>query len=182
MKKLKIDFDELQKAMEDTERDAFDYFLDRETGEIIILSEDILGRARRILSQELDEDMGDYDEVEFDEPPEIPGWMEDEIELALDIFLYEKGRYERIPERETEAGYKAMKGFAEKLDDPHLKQSLLEILDGPGAFRRFKDALDSHPKAKKLWYGFNAKVAKDEMKEWLRTLSIEGIGWDKTVR
>jgi len=40
MNKFRIDFDEIQKAREDTEREAFDYFLDRETGEIIILSED----------------------------------------------------------------------------------------------------------------------------------------------
>jgi hypothetical protein len=62
------------------------------------------------------------------------------------------------------------------LTDPQIKQSLLVLLEGPGAFRRFKDALDSYPKIKKLWYGFNAKVAKDEMREWLRSISIEGIG------
>lgn len=161
--------------MEDTARDAFDYFLDMETGEIIILSEDILNRARGLLSQHLDEDLADYEEVEFDEPPEVPSWMEDEVELALDIYLYEKDRYARIPERDTESGFKAMRSFAEQLDDPQMKKSLLAILEGPGAFRRFKDALDPHPKMKKLWYGFNAKAAKDEMKEWLRTLSIAGI-------
>ena len=87
MKALKIDFDELQKAMEDTVRDAFDYFLDTETGDIVILSEDILRRARGLLSEGFDEDMADYEEVEFDVPVEVPEWMEDEIELALDIFL-----------------------------------------------------------------------------------------------
>jgi hypothetical protein len=174
VKKLEVDFDEIQKAMEDTARDAFDYFLDIETGDIIVLSEDILNRARFVLSQELDEDLTDYEEVEFDEPPEVPEWMEDEIELALDIFLHEKDRYVRIPEREAESGFRAMQGFAEQLGDPQLKESLLGILNGPGAFRRFKDALDPHPKMKKLWYGFNAKVARDEIREWLRTLSIEG--------
>jgi hypothetical protein len=175
MKKLKIDFDELQKAMEDTARDAFDYFLDIETGEIIILSEDILNKARGLLSQDLDEDLADYEEVEFDEPLDVPEWMEDEIELALDIFLYEKERYVRIPEREAGKGHRAMKDFAEQLEDPQIQKSLLAILDGAGAFRRFKDALDAYPKTKKRWHGFNAKVAKDEMKEWLRTLSIEGV-------
>ncbi len=178
MKTLMIDFDELQKAMEDTVRDAFDYFLDTETGEIIILSEDILSRARGLLSEGIDEDMADYEEVEFDVPVEVPEWMEDEIELALYIFLYEKDRYARIPERVTDNGYKTMKDFTEKLEDLPLKQRLLSLLDGPGVFRKFKDALDPYPKLKKLWYGFNAKIARDEMKEWLRTLSIEGIPRD----
>ncbi|MDA8433942.1 MAG: UPF0158 family protein, partial [Nitrospiraceae bacterium] len=141
-----------------------------------ILSEDILGKARQMLLRELDEDIAEYEEVEFDEPPDFPEWMEDEIELALEIFLNERERYARIPEREAAAGYRAMKGFAEGLDDPGVKEALLAILDGPGAFRRFKDALDSHPKLKKLWYGYNAKIAKDEMKEWLQSLSIEGVG------
>jgi hypothetical protein len=175
MKALKIDFDELQKAMEDTVRDAFDYFLDTETGEIIILSEDILARARGLLSEGVDEDMADYEEVEFDEPVEVPEWMEDEIELALDIFLYEKSRYARIPERMAENVFRAMRDFAGKIDDLRLREEILALLDGPGVFRKFKDALDPYPKLKKLWYGFNAKVARDEMKEWLRTLSIEGI-------
>ncbi len=175
MKKLRIDFDELQKAMEDTVRDAFDYFLDTETGEIIILSEDILKRAKGLLSEGIDEDMADYEEVEFDVPVEVPEWMEDEIELALDIFLYEKDRYIRIPERTAEKGYRAMKEFTDKLEASDLKQELLALLDGRGAFRKFKDALDPYPKLKKLWYGFNAGVAREEMKEWLRSLSIEGI-------
>ena len=182
MKKLKIDLDELQKAMEDTTREAFDYFLDKETGEIIILSEDILGKARQILLHELDEDMTEYEEVEFDEPPDFPDWMEDEVELALDIFLNEEERYARVPEREAAAGFRAMNGFAEGLDDARLRESLLEILDGPGAFRRFKDALDPHPRLKKLWYGYNAKAARDEMKAWLQSLSIEGIGEDSQRR
>ena len=50
---MNIDYDEIQKAMEDTARDAFDYFLDRETGEIIILSEDIINKAQAILAGKL---------------------------------------------------------------------------------------------------------------------------------
>ncbi len=175
MKALKIDFDELQKAMEDTVRDAFDYFLDTETGEIIILSEDILKKAKGLLSEGIDDDMSDYEEVEFDVPVEVPEWMEDEIELALEIFLYEKDRYVRIPERMTKKGYEAMKEFIDQLEDPELKQEFIVLLDGRGSFRKFKDALDPHPKLKKQWYGFNARVAKEEMKEWLRSLSIKGI-------
>ena len=173
MKKLDIDFDELQKAMEDIARDAFDYFLDKETGEIVILSEDILNRAHCILCEEFDEDMYGYDEVEFDEEVDIPEWMEDEIELALDILVCEKERYARIPERDARSGFAAMRQFTEKVRDPELKTILLEILDGQGAFRRFKDALESHPKERKLWYGFNAKATKDELRGWLRSLLIE---------
>jgi hypothetical protein len=170
---MNIDFDEIQKAMEDTDREAFDYFLDMETGEIIILSEDIITKAQEILAESYDDDIGDYEDVEVEKVPVIPEWMEDEIELALDIFIYEKVRYTRIPERSPRYGYDAMKAFAETLEDESLREILLELLDGKNAFRRFKDSLALYPKERKLWYGFNAKASRNEIRIWLRSVGIE---------
>jgi hypothetical protein len=169
---VNIDFDEIQKAMEDTERDAFDYFLDTETGEIIILSEDIINKAQEILAESYDDDIGDYEDVEVEEVPVIPEWMEDEIELALDIFIYDKERYARIPERTPRYGYETMKAFAEMLEDGVLRENLLELLDGKNSFRRFKDSLAPYPKERKLWYGFNAKASRNEIKAWLRSIGL----------
>jgi hypothetical protein len=169
---MNIDFDEIQKAMEDTVRDAFDYFLDRETGEIIILSEDIIRKAREILEESYDDDIGDFEDVEVEKVPVIPEWMEDEIELALDIFIYEKDRYARIPERNPQHGYKTMKAFAATLEDETLKEELLGLLDGKNAFRMFKDSLAPYPKERKLWYGFNAKTARNEIEEWLKSIGF----------
>ena len=170
---MNIDFDEIQKAMEDTDRDAFDYFLDTETGEIIILSEDIINKAQEILAESYDDDIGDYEDVEVEEVPVIPEWMEDEIELALEIFIYEKERYTRIPERNPRYGYDTMKAFAETVEDEPLREILLELLDGKNAFRRFKDSLAPYPKERKLWYGFNAKASRNEISAWLRSIGIE---------
>ena len=170
---MNINFDEIQKAMEDTVRDAFDYFLDKETGEIIILSEDIIDKAQEILAESYDDDIGDFEEVEVEKVPVIPEWMEDEIELALDIFIYEKDRYARIPERNPQYGYNTMKVFAGTLGDETLKETLLELLDGKNAFRRFKDALEPFPKERKLWYGFNAKTAREEIEAWLKSIVFE---------
>ncbi len=172
MRKLTIDFDEVQKAMEDTVRDAFDYFLDLETGEVLILSEDILNRAQLFLSRDVDDDMENFEEVIFDQEIEIPAWMEDEIELALDIFIG-GDHYVRIPERSPQAVYTAMNEFIEKIQDPKLREELRQLPGGQGTFRRFKDALEPYPKLRKLWYGYNAKVAKREIVEWLQSLSIE---------
>ncbi|TAN37948.1 MAG: hypothetical protein EPN25_14715 [Nitrospirae bacterium] len=174
MKRLRIDLDELQKAMEDIEREAFDYFLDRETGDIIILSEDIIARAHGLLEENFDDDLAEYDEVELDHDFTVPEWIEDEVELALDIFLRQPEQYARVPERQSRGGYEAMKEFTELVDDPDLKKDLLEILEGKGAFRRFKTALDDHPKARKQWYGLNAKLARREIFEWLASIGIDG--------
>jgi len=173
MKKPDIDFDEIQKAMEDTVRDAFEYFLDIESGRVIILSQEIINRAWQILRESVDDDMADYEEVEFDEVADIPEWMEDEIELALNIFISEKERYMRIPERNPRHCFAAMIEFTRGLENVELKAKLTSILDGKGAFRRFKDALEHYPQERKLWYGFNAKTAKQEIEGWLKSIRGE---------
>ncbi len=173
MKKLAIDLNEIQKAMEDIVRDAFEYFLDIKSGDVIILSQEIINRAWQILRESFDDDMDDYEEVEFDEVIDIPEWMEDEIELALNIFISEKERYMRIPERNPQNGFAAMIAFTEGLENVELKDKLTSILDGQGAFRRFKHALEPYPRERKLWYGFNSKVAKQESEGWLKSIGIE---------
>lgn len=171
---LRINFDDIQKAMEDTLRDSFDYFLDSETGDVIILSEDIIRRAHSILYENIDEDMVDYDAVEFDEEIVMDSWIEDEVELALDIFLAGQDRYLRIPERRSGDGYASMKEFAEGVEDRELRRTLLSDLDGKGAFRKFKKTLEAYPEKRKEWHRFNAKRAKKEIELWLASLGICG--------
>jgi hypothetical protein len=172
MTKLRLDFDELQKAAEDTEREAFDYFLDRETGEMIILSTEIIESMEKILSASYDDDIADFDDVEQEEIPDIPDWMEDEMELAMEVFMFEQGRYERIPERRPADTYAAMKKFAETLNNRQVGEILLQALNGQGCFRKFKNALAPFPKERKLWHGFNAKAAKKEIEKWLASTGI----------
>jgi hypothetical protein len=169
----KIDFDEIRKAMEDTLRDSFDYFLDIETGDVIILSEDIIRKAQSILYENIDEDMTDYDGVEFDEDIDIADWIEDEVELALDIFLYGRDRYLRIPERQSGNGYDAMTEFAQVVENRELRETLLVLLNGKGAFRKFKDALDPYPHERKQWHKFNANRTREEIVLWLRSAGIK---------
>jgi hypothetical protein len=172
MTKLRLDFDELQKAAEDTDREAFDYFLDRATGEMVILSAEIIERMENILSASYDDDIADFDDVEQEEIPEIPDWMEDEMELAMEVFMFEQDRYERIPERSPADTYAAMKRFAETLDNRQVGEILLQALSGQGCFRKFKNALTPFPKERKLWHGYNAKAAKKEIEKWLASTGI----------
>ena len=127
MKKLSVNFDDIQKAMEDTVRDAFEYFLDIQTGDVIILSGDIINRAHQILDRSFDNDMAEYYEVELDEECVIPEWMEDEIELAIDIFIDREDRYKIIPGRDPAKVFNAMKEFAESIDRIELKEELKKI-------------------------------------------------------
>jgi len=174
-KKLEIDFDEIQKAMEDISRDSFDYYLDRETGEVIPFSEELLQKVQAKLYACDSEEIGDDIEyIEYDEEPEeLPEWMEDEVELALEILLDEKDRYVRVPERSNAAAFESMAKFIGTVEDPVLAEELTAALNGKGAFRRFKNVLVGHPKKRKRWHGFNAKEMKKEIVGWLHSIGIE---------
>ncbi len=173
MKKLKVDFDEIQKAMEDTSRDTFDYFLDLETGEVTTLSEDILSEVKSRLYGSDDSEIGDNIEyIEFDEEPDLPDWMEDEVDLALEILLDKDGRYVRVPRRESSEAYKVMAGFVETVEEPGLKEKLNNALVEKGTFRRFKDVLLDYPKERKRWHGYNAKAMKKVIIGWLESTGV----------
>lgn len=174
MKKINVDFDEIQKAMEDVVRDSFDYFLDLETGEVMTFSEEIFREIKaRLYDDEYGEIEDDIEYMEFDEEPEIPDWMTDEMEMVLEILLDESGRYIRIPERQAHVAYQSMRDFIQTVGDPLLKEELSSALNGKGAFRKFKDVLIQFPGERKQWHGYNAKAMKKEGIEWLKSLGIE---------
>lgn len=170
---MKVNFDEIQKAMEDTVRDSFDYFLDVETGEVIALSEEVLSEVQSSLYEgDYDELEDDIESIEFDKEPDLPYWMEDEVELAMEVFLDEDGQYIRIPERKSAEAHKVMAEFIETVTDPILKEELATALNGKGAFRRFKDVLLDYPKERKKWHGYNAKAMKKVIIEWLESIEV----------
>jgi hypothetical protein len=83
MKKLKADLEMIANAMEDTNRMDMDYYLDKETGEVIVTSEEIFGYAEE-----------DEDKLRED----LPDWQKEDIKLAQDILFNNPDRYICIPE------------------------------------------------------------------------------------
>ena len=176
MKQLTVNFDDIQKAMEDVVRDSFDYFLDTDTGEVVTFSDEILKKVQSTLYDiDSDDIRDDIEYIEFDRDPEIPDWMQDEVELALEILLDEKDRFIRIPERTSAMAYQSMNAFIETIEDPTLKKKLSDALNGKGAFRKFKDILIHYPKERKRWHGFNAKSMKMEISDWLNSIGIVSV-------
>ena len=79
--------------MEDVSRDAFDYFLDLETGEVMTISVDVLEKAEDSLYKTDDEPITDEKEAEeFD----MPEWAEKEVELAIKIFSDESRPLQQV--------------------------------------------------------------------------------------
>jgi hypothetical protein len=180
MKKLGIRFDDIQKAMEDVVRDAFDYYLDLSTGDVITISEEVFNEVNsRLYEGENDDIEDDVECIEFEHEPDVPFWMEDEMEVAMDVLFDEQGRYARIPERSSIEAHRIMSDFVSTVQEPELKKMLLSALDGKGAFRRFKDSLLNYPQERKRWHGFNARSMQHLISGWLKSVGVDA---DKEVQ
>ena len=70
MKELKVDFEMIGMAMEDVSRDTMECYLDKETGQVIVLSEEISSYAE-----------GDEDSIRED----LSEWQKDEVPVAENI-------------------------------------------------------------------------------------------------
>ncbi len=170
---MKINYDHIQRAMEDVRRDRFDYYLDLETGRVKEISVETLNRANRLLYLSTEDE---YEpDVVFDSEVNLDAEVDDKtletVEEALTVLLNES-RFVRIPERDSADAFNTMRDFAETVKDEGLRKSLLSALDGKGAFRRFKDALLADKKERKRWHGFNALHMKRVIKRWLEDIGF----------
>jgi len=159
MKKLKADMEMIANAMEDVARMDMDYYLDKETGEVIITSEETFRYAE------------EEDEDKIREG--LPDWQKEDIKLAKDILFKNPDRYICIPERPSYEGYNLMVEFAEKVEDELLREKLSIALDGKGAFRRFKNVIADYPDYREKWFKFRDERLNKKVIEWLNSIGIE---------
>ena len=166
MKKLKADLEMIANAMQDVARMDMDYYLDKETGEVVVTSEEIFGYA-----EEEEEDDDDEDKIRED----LPDWQKEEIKLAKDILFNNPDRYICIPEKPSYEGYNLMVEFAEKVEDESLREKLYIALDGKGAFRRFKNVIADYSDYREKWFKFRDERLNKEVIEWLNSIGIEPV-------
>ena len=154
---------------------ANEAWLDRVTGEVIFITEDIryalkqdpatlgdwereeVARARRVLraiGYWGDDDLGDDDADEADD--------------TID-------RYVAIPQQDSPEGFQVMEDFVWRLnreDAGQVVDDLISALRGDKPFRRFKDALCDYPAVRERWFKFEAERLRARITEWAR---YEGI-------
>jgi hypothetical protein len=130
----------LAEAM-DTESDEMRAYLNINSGDIVHVNEEDLGR------------MEDGDELEF---------FEDE-DLLKDILDHPEV-YKVLPSRFDINEYEIMKDFAASMPG-RPGEDLLAAIRGSGAFRRFKDAV-YRKGLEKDWFAFKEKKLMDLARDW----------------
>ncbi len=175
MRKLKVDLQELEWAIEDASPEVTHY-LDTETGEVLMVTYEM----RRELERIFEEMYGDGDEprIPFEDALQqrnLPEWMQ---EALRDADRVEEGfgtRYIEVPEADSGEGYRDMEDFIDTVQDRRLQNHLWGAIRGRGAFRRFKDVLLNHPAEQERWFAFRDARLRQRVIEWLEEEEIEPI-------
>lgn len=137
----------------DSSGDEIHYWLDRETGRVEMLTEEILGAAR---------DNG--------KDRNHPEWMLEAIELAYCIEAAPE-RFAEFPDRFEINEWRLMEEFTRTIADTAITRDLDRAIHGKGAFRRFNSALDRND----LWTDWNAfkqEALLDLACEWCQQNNI----------
>lgn len=94
---------------------------------------------------------------------------------AMHSRILNDSRYLRIDPVSSREQYRWMERFIVTVEDDELRRLLNIAIDGKGAFRRFKDALMSHPVDRERWFTFRSERLRSCMDSWLTAHGINSV-------
>lgn len=155
-KRLKVELSGLAEAFENASWEHH-YFLDLETGQVVMLPDEVLRYA--------------------EEPPDypLPDWQRDWVKQAEVVEAGYGSRYIAVPKVDSHEAYDDMEDFMITINDEQLHQRLWSAIRGRGAFRRFKEVLAAHPHERERWFDFKNKRLHQRIMDWLESEGIELI-------
>lgn len=133
-------------------------FFDQETGEVETVSADLLGEAEE----------GDTDEM-----PDIPEWQEAEWETVKRIVANDK-RFVRLPTKFDIHEWQIMSDFSNEIESEEIRAELLDAIHGAGAFRNFKAAVRRRGMEDE-WYKFRADALLQIAIDWCEEHDIAWV-------
>lgn len=174
-RKIKVDMAELAIAL-DEHSFQMHYYLDLETGEVIMITDEIASRLQEIYAEIHDQaGASDVSLEEYLQELDDRDWQK---EMLLDADRVERGyhtRYIRVEPDNPYSGYNDMEDFIVTVEDADLCRRLARAIQGRGAFGRFKDLLHRHPDVLEQWYTFQDERHQRRLYDWLAAHDIEPI-------
>jgi len=129
-------------------------YLNKKTGEVVLISEYEMRAA------------------EEDSPIEdFPDWERDLVRIAKDI-ITKSGDYIYLPSKFDIHEYHVIERFILSLDDPLTSDHLFGVIQGSGAYRRFKDAVHEYG-LQDQWHRYRDNTLKEIAIDWCRENNID---------
>lgn len=124
-------------------------FLDLETGEVEIVSRDLLRKAETF--------------EDGDPEPSLPAWQKEQWEIAKRIFSSK--RLVPLPRKFDVDDWEIMHDFARSIRTEKISEDLLEAIHGAGAFQHFKHMLSIH-RLEPRWHEFRTEALRQIAIDW----------------
>lgn len=158
MKKLKIST-LITEYYNDFSRDINEYYLDLQTGEIIVI-DSFLYRQ--------------WEDGEEIVKEDLPQWQQDEYDTMMAVFNdVDEKRYIPIPSVDAGESADIMHRFARTVQNEKIADELFDALQGPKSFRRFREVLRRYDQVRNEYYDFREKCYLESLTEWLNDIGIE---------
>ncbi len=175
-RRLEVDLSELEIAFDDSSWEH-SYYLDRETGEVVMVTDEISHQVEHIYEEDVPGDAAD-EEVNITtilERLSLPEWEKDALRKADQV---EKGfgeRYISVPRSESSDAYRDMEDFISTVRDQRLQARLWQAIEGRHPFRRFKDVLAYSAADQDRWFSFKDNRIRERVLEWLKEEGIQPV-------
>ncbi|MBI5473212.1 MAG: hypothetical protein HY961_12785 [Ignavibacteriae bacterium] len=141
----KVDLEELAEQIQ-MQSDNMAAYLHKPTGELVCVSDEVLMAAEE---DESDDDLED--------------WEREDLELAKRII--ETDEYLQLPSKWDVHEYGMMEDFCGSAEDERMRQTLLNSIQGKGAFHRFKENAIRFGLIDE-WYEFRDEAYQSFAKKW----------------
>jgi len=179
-RKVRVNLDELSAAFDITMMET-DNYLDLETGEVVMVTNEARWDLEEIYDEIYDEDGNRVVSLEeyLQQRDDLPEWYKETLIEANRVEQDAGDRFLFIDPGSSHEDYRDMERFIRKVEDDRLRERLWDAIQGRGAFRRFKDLLVRHADVEKRWYAFKAERIEEGMLGWLTYHGIEPITSDE---
>jgi Uncharacterised protein family (UPF0158) len=144
--------DDLIDALE-MQSDSIYAYLDRETGEVFLVSEESLSLSK----------------AEPERIAMLPDWQKEEAELAIRIQTTD--RYLDLPSQFDVNEWNIMNEFSQQVKRDSIRNNLLHAIHGNHAFRRFKDEIANHDLWEE-WNRFRRRAFVEILRDWSEENSV----------
>jgi hypothetical protein len=160
LKAVTLNFEPIEQSMRDLCRDTNDYYFNKTTGRVAVLSKGLI----HFLTQEDD----GHREA-------LPDWEAKMIPVARQILVEGSSDFVRIPEAFGQPEHAWMAKFSGDVRSIKLRQKIRAALRGRGACRRFREIISEHPDEKKKWVVFRSRCWKEKIQGWLEGFGILAV-------
>jgi len=171
VRRLPVDLEELVHIF-DLNETGLSWYLDLETGRILLITDEMRYQLESIYDQYSDEG-GQIDLESALSDLDLSNSEGQEIRDAHQVETALGERFIAIPAGEQRQGYRDMVDFIETIQDPRLKTRLQQAINKRGAFRNFKDALSVYPNVRERWFTFKDDRLRQRVLAWLADEGIE---------